>query len=96
MIDSEHAAAAAIVDMCTRVPMNAFHGAALSTLADPRRASPAELNRLAERAGAVAVHVELTCSAKSPCGSSRSQCCGDWIRRNGTRRNGDVASARRR
>jgi hypothetical protein len=42
----------AIVDICTRVPMNAFHGAALSTLADPRRVAPAELNRLAERAGA--------------------------------------------
>ncbi len=32
--------------------MNAFHGASLSTLADPRRVAPAELNRLAERAGA--------------------------------------------
>jgi hypothetical protein len=42
----------AIVDICTRVPMHAFHGAALSTLADPRRLAPAELNRLAERAGA--------------------------------------------
>lgn len=41
-----------IADTCTRVPMNAFHGASLSTLADPRRAAPAELNRLAERAGA--------------------------------------------
>lgn len=40
-----------LVDTCTRLPMHAFHGAALSTLADPRRASPAELNRLAERAG---------------------------------------------
>jgi hypothetical protein len=42
----------AIVDICTRVPMHAFHGAALSTLADPHRLAPAELNRLAERAGA--------------------------------------------
>ncbi|WP_066903334.1 hypothetical protein [Millisia brevis] len=42
----------AIVDTCTRLPMNAFHGAALATLADPRRAAPAELTRLAERAGA--------------------------------------------
>ena len=42
----------AIVDICTRAPMNAFHGAALSTLADPRRAAPAELSRLADRAGA--------------------------------------------
>lgn len=42
----------AIADICTRVPMNAFHGASLATLADPRRVAPAELNRLAERAGA--------------------------------------------
>ncbi|AGB24069.1 hypothetical protein Mycsm_03798 [Mycobacterium sp. JS623] len=42
----------ALVDICTRAPMNAFHGASLSTLADPRRVAPTELNRLAERAGA--------------------------------------------
>lgn len=42
----------AVVDACTRLPMKAFHGNALSALADPRRVSPAELDRLAERAGA--------------------------------------------
>ncbi|HET7399945.1 MAG TPA: hypothetical protein VFJ94_15630 [Intrasporangium sp.] len=40
-----------IVDVCTRTPMHAFHGVPLSTLADPRRVAPAELRRLAERAG---------------------------------------------
>jgi hypothetical protein len=42
----------AIVDVCTRKPMAAFHGVSLATLIDPRRAAPAELNRLAERSGA--------------------------------------------
>jgi hypothetical protein len=40
-----------IVDVCTKRPMHAFHGASLATLADPRRVSPAELDRLATRAG---------------------------------------------
>jgi hypothetical protein len=40
-----------IADTCTRQPMRAFHGAALSTLADPRPLSPAELTRFADRAG---------------------------------------------
>ncbi|CAM4450869.1 hypothetical protein NONI108955_29610 [Nocardia ninae] len=42
----------AIVEVCTRMPMRAFHGVPLSTLADPRRVSPGELTRLADRAGA--------------------------------------------
>ncbi|MFD4351473.1 hypothetical protein ACFWPX_02885 [Nocardia sp. NPDC058518] len=41
-----------IVDVCTRMPMRAFNGVPLSALADPRRVSPNELNRLADRAGA--------------------------------------------
>lgn len=40
-----------IVDVCTRKPMAAFHGAPLGKLIDPRRAAPAELSRLAQRAG---------------------------------------------
>jgi hypothetical protein len=40
-----------LVDVCTRAPMRAFHGSPLSELADPRRVAPAELDRLAERAG---------------------------------------------
>ena len=34
-----------------RSPMRAFHGVPLATLADPRRVAPAELARLADRAG---------------------------------------------
>jgi len=40
-----------IVDVCTRTPMQAFQGNSLAALADPRRAAPAELDRLAARAG---------------------------------------------
>lgn len=40
-----------IVEACTRRPMAAFHGRPLSGLADPAKASPAALARLAERAG---------------------------------------------
>lgn len=40
-----------IVDVCTRQPMQAFHGVPLAALADPRRLAPAELDRLAQRAG---------------------------------------------
>jgi hypothetical protein len=40
-----------IADACTRTPMRAFGGRPLAELADPRRVSPAELRRLAERAG---------------------------------------------
>ncbi|MET3948635.1 hypothetical protein ABIB49_003360 [Arthrobacter sp. UYCu512] len=40
-----------IVDVCTRQPMQAFHGVPLAALADPRRLSPAELDRLAQRSG---------------------------------------------
>ncbi|WP_019925663.1 hypothetical protein [Nocardia sp. BMG111209] len=41
-----------ITDVCTRLPMAAFADKPLSALADPRRVAPAELARLAERAGA--------------------------------------------
>lgn len=41
-----------IVDVCTRMPMQAFGGVALSALADPRRVAPAELASFAARAGA--------------------------------------------
>ena len=41
----------AIVDACTRTPMQAFHGNPLAALADPRRVAPPELSRLADRAG---------------------------------------------
>ncbi|MFD6393320.1 hypothetical protein [Nocardia sp. NPDC060259] len=41
----------AVVDTCTRRSMQAFGGVSLATLADPRRVAPAELNRLADRAG---------------------------------------------
>ena len=40
-----------IVDVCTRTRMQAFHGTYLSKLANPERVAPAELVRLAERAG---------------------------------------------
>lgn len=40
-----------LADACTRTPMRAFGGRPLSALADPRRVSPAELARLAERSG---------------------------------------------
>jgi hypothetical protein len=42
----------ALADTCTRTPLRAFGGAALSAIADPRTVAPAELARLAERAGA--------------------------------------------
>ncbi|MFE8886777.1 hypothetical protein ACFYLX_13110 [Pseudarthrobacter enclensis] len=42
----------ALADTCTRTPLRAFGGAALSAIADPRAVAPAELARLAERAGA--------------------------------------------
>ncbi|GAA3087686.1 hypothetical protein [Streptosporangium carneum] len=41
----------ALVDACTRAPMRAFGGVPLSALIDPRRVAPAELARLARRAG---------------------------------------------
>jgi hypothetical protein len=41
----------ALVDVCTRTPMRAFGGVALSALADPWRVAPTELTRLAERTG---------------------------------------------
>jgi hypothetical protein len=41
----------ALADACTRAPMRAFGGRPLSALADPRRVAPAELARLARRAG---------------------------------------------
>ncbi|MFI5527478.1 hypothetical protein ACIA8O_02870 [Kitasatospora sp. NPDC051853] len=41
----------ALADVCTRAPMRAFGGVPLSALADPRRVAPAELERLAHRAG---------------------------------------------
>jgi hypothetical protein len=40
-----------IADACTRTPMRAFGGRPLAELADPRRVSPMELRRLADRAG---------------------------------------------
>ena len=40
-----------IVDVCTRTPMKAFGGRPLTALVDPLRASPRELDALAERAG---------------------------------------------
>lgn len=40
-----------IVDVCTRTRMQAFHGTYLAKLANPERVSPAELKRLADRAG---------------------------------------------
>jgi hypothetical protein len=40
-----------IVDVCTRTRMQAFHGTYLAKLANPERVAPAELDRLAERAG---------------------------------------------
>ncbi|MHC6591689.1 hypothetical protein [Arthrobacter sp. C152] len=42
----------ALVDACTRTPMRAFGGVPLASIADPRKVAPAELARLAERAGA--------------------------------------------
>ncbi|KRE71775.1 hypothetical protein [Arthrobacter sp. Soil762] len=42
----------ALADVCTRMPLRAFGGASLASLADPRAVAPAELARLAERAGA--------------------------------------------
>lgn len=44
-----------IVDVCTRTPMKAFGGRSLTSLIDPRRASPAALDALATRAGATLV-----------------------------------------
>ncbi len=41
----------ALVDACTRAPMHAFGGAALSSIVDPRRVAPAQLEELAQRAG---------------------------------------------
>lgn len=41
----------ALADVCTRMPLRAFGGASLASLADPRSVAPAELARLAERAG---------------------------------------------
>ena len=40
-----------IVDICTRTRMQAFHGTYLAKLANPEGVSPAELKRLADRAG---------------------------------------------
>jgi hypothetical protein len=40
-----------LVDVCTRRPMGAFGGRAFSSIADPRRASPAALAELARLAG---------------------------------------------
>ncbi len=40
-----------LADVCTRGPMRAFRGRALADLVDPRRVDPAELDRLAVRAG---------------------------------------------
>ncbi|WP_308113832.1 hypothetical protein [Arthrobacter sp. ISL-30] len=42
----------ALADICTRMPLRAFGGVPLSSLADPHCVAPAELARLAERAGA--------------------------------------------
>lgn len=41
-----------IVEVCTRAPMRSFGGRPLTSIVDPRRASPAELDALARRAGA--------------------------------------------
>ncbi|MFE9207485.1 hypothetical protein [Micromonospora sp. NPDC007230] len=41
----------ALVDACTRTAMRAFGGVPLATVLDPRRVAPAELERLAQRAG---------------------------------------------
>jgi hypothetical protein len=41
----------ALAEVCTREPMRAFGGRPLSALVDPRRVAPAELARLAGRAG---------------------------------------------
>jgi hypothetical protein len=41
----------ALADACTRAPMRAFGGRPLAALADPRRVAPAQLARLAQRAG---------------------------------------------
>jgi hypothetical protein len=43
---------ARLAEVCTRHPMRAFGGRALSQVADPRRVAPAELAALARRAGA--------------------------------------------
>lgn len=40
-----------LVDVCTRRPMDAFHGRPLHAVADPRRVAPAALAELARRAG---------------------------------------------
>jgi hypothetical protein len=40
-----------LVDVCTRRPMHAFHGRPFAEIADPRQAAPAELAKLAARAG---------------------------------------------
>ena len=40
-----------IVDVCTRTRMQAFHGTYLAKLANPEWVSPAELKRVADRAG---------------------------------------------
>ena len=40
-----------VVDVCTRTRMQAFHGTYLAKLANPESVSPAELKRLADRAG---------------------------------------------
>lgn len=42
----------ALAELCTRAPMRAFGGRALSSFADPRKAAPDELERFAQRAGA--------------------------------------------
>jgi hypothetical protein len=42
----------ALAEVCTRTPMRAFGGVAISSLASPLSVAPAELGRLAERAGA--------------------------------------------
>jgi hypothetical protein len=41
-----------LVDACTRLPMRAFGGRAISAIVDSRAVSPTELHRLAARAGA--------------------------------------------
>lgn len=41
----------ALARVCVRTPMRAFGGVPLAALADPRRVAPAELERLAARAG---------------------------------------------
>ncbi len=83
------AAMPGIVDVCTRQPMAAFGGRPLTSLIDPRRVSPSELNVLGERAGptllsssylmrreSVRILAWLTTRAPDPANGTRLR---DWL-----------------